>query len=302
MTETLIKAAHRAFDGVDGILVINMDSRPERYAHFMSTVGKYLPIEKVERFSAVPGRELKSYGKEPWFTEVTGERSVFWGGTGGCALSHRNAIAYARDKGWKNVLIFEDDVLVEPSEEGFLAVAKALKTLRGAYMFYLGYNRPSPFGYPYRRHGSAEVWKTDGVIAAHAYIVSSELYDDMLADLPKNDDDVWEWLSRYRAIDVYYRDFVAYWLGVNIYVLSPILFAQKDGLSDIGLIAAEGIEVACRQAPRSLTTASGICRLFTYLYRRLKIWLNSLRTRRRALRGGLPGFSNKRHRDDIGEE
>lgn len=302
MTEFQIKAAQRAFDGVDGILVINMDARPERYAHFMSTVGKYLPEEKVTRFSAVPGRELKSYGKEPWFTELTGERSVFWGGTGGCALSHRNAIAYARKQGWRNVLIFEDDVLIEPSEDAFLAVAKTLKKLSGAYLFYLGYNRPSPFGYPYRRHGKAEVWKTSGVIAAHAYVVSAELYDDLLAGLPVNDDDIWEWLSRYRAIDVYYRDFVAYWFSVKVYVLNPILFAQKDGLSDIGLIAAEGIEVACRQAPRSLISSSGIWRVLTYPYRRVKVWLNSIRTRRRARRSGLPGFSRKRHKDDLVEE
>ena len=79
----LSSALAELYAQIDGILVINMDSSPERYEHFMSTVGVHLPAEKLERISAVAGRELPSYGKAPWFTEKTGERARFWGGTGG---------------------------------------------------------------------------------------------------------------------------------------------------------------------------------------------------------------------------
>lgn len=280
---------------VDGILVINMDTSSERYEHFISSVGKFLPEGKLERLSAVAGRELPSYGQEPWFSENTGERAGFWGGTAGCTLSHRNAIAYAREKGWRNVLIFEDDVYFEPSEDAFAAVKEALSTLRGPYMFYLGYNRPAPFGVKYCRCGKASVWRTEGVIAAHAYIVSAELYDSLLEAFPKADDDVWEWLGKYRAVDVLYRDFVPSWRGVKVYVLDPILCLQMDGESNIGLTAAGGSGEACRQTPRNYSSAAGMWHRLTSPCQRLKIKLNSLRTLLRTRRGGLPGARKPRH-------
>lgn len=294
-SDAVQRAGRAAFAGVDGILVINLDSSPLRYERFMAEVGKFLPEEKLVRISAVPGRSLLSYGQEPWFTENTGERAVFWGGTAGCVLSHRNAIAYARNKGWRNVLIFEDDVSFEPSEDGFAAVGAALATLRGPYMFYLGYNRPAPFGVECFVRGGASVWRTDGVITAHSYIVSAELYDPLLKAFPQADDDVWEWLARYRAVDVLYRDYVPKWRGVGIYVLNPIICLQVDGESDIGRNEAEGPTLACRQAPRSKYSLAGMWYMLTAPYRRMKIFLNSLRTLRRARRKGLPGAKRTSH-------
>ncbi len=295
MNDAMQQAGREALASIDGILVINMDTSPERYENFIASVGKFLPEAKLERISAVAGRELPSYGQAPWFTEKTGERARFWGGTGGCALSHRNAIAYARKKGWRNVLIFEDDVYFEPSEDAFAAVKKALATLRGPYIFYLGYNRPAPFGVEYCRCGTSAVWRTEGVIAAHAYIVSAELYDALLEVFPKSDDEVWEWLGKYRAVDVLYRDFVPTWRGVNVYVLAPILCLQTDGESNIGLNAAGGTGAACRQTPRNYRTAAGMWHWLTSPCRRLKIKLNSRRTHLRARRGGLPGARKPRH-------
>ena len=282
------------FEQIDGILVINMDSSPERFAHFMSTVGVHLPAEKLERISAVAGRELPSYGKEPWFTDKTGERARFWGGTGGCALSHRNAIAHARGKGWRNVLIFEDDVCLEASDDAIPLITEVLKNRTGAYLFYVGYNKPAPRGKVIARNGGAAVWRTDGVLATHAYIVSSELYEPLLNAFPANDDDIWEWLAKYRAVDVLYRDFVPHWPGVSVYVLDPILFHQRDGVSDIGLNAAEGVEVANRLSPRKLKGWKKLLNKMLIPLRRLKTRLNSLRTYYRASTQGLPGYKKKR--------
>ncbi len=279
---------------VDGILVINMDSSPERYTHFVENIGRYLPMDKVERFSAVPGRELASYNKTPWFTSNTGERAKFWGGTAGCALSHRNAIAYARNKGWRNVMIFEDDVCIEPSSDVFEIVSDTLKKLSGSYLFYLGYNKPSPYGCCIAAKGCASVWKSEGVIAAHAYIVSSELYEPLLNIFPQHDDDIWAWLSVYRAVDVLYRDFVPCWDGVSVYVVDPILFHQRDGMSDIGLNVAQGGDEANRQSPRCYKSVSGVLHLLSTPFRKLKVRLNSFRTRLRASKGGLPGYKKKR--------
>ncbi len=276
-------------ENIDGVAVINMDNRPDRFAQFMDKAGRYFPEEKVHRISAVVGRNLPSYGKAPWFTETTGERAGFWGGTGGCALAHRKAIEYAKARAWRHVLVFEDDVVIEFHEGAFDLLEKALSELTGPYMLYLGYNKPSPFGSRCMENRGLELWKTDGVIAAHAYIVSAELYDTLLEYMP-TEENVWEWLSIYRAIDVLYRDFLPYWKGVSVYVLHPIICVQDDAYSDIGQTAAEGKLLACRQAPGKESMLHRLC----LPLRKLKIKLNSCRTHRRALRGGLPGYRKRR--------
>lgn len=274
----------KLLENIDGIAVINMDSRPDRFAQFMAKAGVYLPEEKIQRISAVVGRELPTFAKAPWFTERTGERAGFWGGTGGCALAHRKAIEWAKEKQWRHVLVFEDDVVIEPHTGAVELLNRALEELTGPYMLYLGYNRPAPYGHCCMENAGLELWKTDGVIAAHAYIVSAELYDVLLAHMP-TEDNVWEWLSRYRAVDVLYRDFLPYWKGVSVYVLHPIICVQDDEFSDIGQNGAAGMAVACRQAPRK----ESLARKLTEPLRRLKIKCNSIRTQIRARRGGLPG-------------
>ncbi|MBQ9835841.1 MAG: hypothetical protein IJO34_05920 [Akkermansia sp.] len=279
----------KILEHIDGIAVINMDSRPDRFAQFMAKAGVYLPEEKIQRISAVVGRELPTFGKAPWFTERTGERAGFWGGTGGCALAHRKAIEWAKEKQWRHVMVFEDDAVIEPHPGAVELLNRALVELTGPYMLYLGYNRPAPYGRRCMENAGLELWKTDGVIAAHAYIVSAELYDELLAHMPK-EDNVWEWLSRYRAVDVLYRDFLPYWKGVSVYVLHPIICVQDDATSDIGQNDAAGMVLACRQSPRK----ESLWRKITEPLRRLKIKCNSIRTQIRARRGGLPGLRKRK--------
>lgn len=282
------------WDCLDGCVVINLDTRPERYEAFIETVAPVLPASKIHRISAVNGRELPSFGKAPWFTEATGSRANYWGGAGGCVLSHRNAIAYARSRNWRNVLIFEDDATLEKNADVISLLKNTFPSLNKPYLLYLGYNKPSPYGVCCAKHGEAALWKTGGVIAAHAYVVSAELYDALLAVLPAQDDDVWGWLARYRAIDVLYRDYVQYWRGVTVYVVYPILFVQNDAYSDILMGAPEGPESACWEEPRSVLSPKGIVYICSAPVRRLKIWLNSIRTRRRARRKGLPGYRREK--------
>ena len=90
---------HSAWDKVDGILVINLDTSRERMDKFLKDNEESLPLEKVHRLSAVLGRTLDSFGKPPWFTARTSERASYWGGAGGCTLSHAKAILTAKEKG-----------------------------------------------------------------------------------------------------------------------------------------------------------------------------------------------------------
>ncbi len=293
MAEENAVSPHAAcWNGVDGIVVINMDSHPERWVEFLRTVGACLPADRLHRLSAVVGVEIPGYGQAPWFTERTGERSRFWGGTAGCALSHRRAVEMARDKGWRQVLILEDDAVLAPmTPEADRMVARALR-LTGRYMLYLGFNKPRPYGRPVMEEGKSQLWQIEGVLATHAYLVPEAMYDLMLAVLPR-EENVWEWLARYRAIDTFYRSYLSMVPGVSTYAVIPQLFRQAEVASCISGLAGGAEASGCEGAPLLLDSPAGVWHRIVTPFRKLKIRLNSLRTLLRARHGGLPGMRKR---------
>ncbi len=284
------------WDMLDGVLVINMDTSTERLERFMAHHAPLFPSGKLQRLSAVAGRKLPGYGVPPWFTENTGERAAFWGGTAGCALSHRKAIEYAKAQGWRHVLIMEDDAQLEPTPEAEALVARALSELGEApYMLYLGYNRPTPLGSKRWRGESCDIWRVSGVLATHSYIVPASMYDIILGYLP-TEETVWEWLSVYKAVDVMYRSFVALHRGVRVYALYPMMSRQCDAVSDIGQNSMDGAAMSSMEPPRSAASPAGVLRFCFPILQKIKNRLNSVRTHRRALRGGLPGYKKRKRK------
>lgn len=279
---------HTVWSKVDRILVVNLDSSPERMTQFLRENAASLPEGRIERLSAVLGRALPTYGKAPWFTERTGERARFWGGTAGCALSHRRAIEKARAEGWQNVLIMEDDAVVRTDAAGLDAFEKALDTLTGDYMLYLGFNKPVPYGRKLYCGQGVDLWQVEGVLATHAYLLPSSMYDKVLNLLP-TEENVWEWLTRYRAVDSMYRDYLSALPGVRICALYPVLVDQGCTTSDIGGQQSQEAEYSCKRPPYSYNTLSGLIHRLLSPLHRIKVQLNSLRTQRRGRRIGLPG-------------
>lgn len=285
---------HPAWDLVDGILVINLDTSRERMDKFLQDNAETLPLDKVHRLSAVLGRSLPSFGKEPWFTERTAERASYWGGAGGCTLSHAKAIAMAKEKGWRNVLIMEDDVLTGQHPDALAMLEYALKNAEGDYMLYLGYSRPTPYGRSVQQAGEHALWQVEGVLSTFAYLVPESMYDRLLAIMP-TEETIWEWMSIHRAIDTFYKDTAASMPGVKIYAIQPDLVVHIDGVSDVSGSAITYTDKYDQTLkPHSYTTPAGIMHVLSTPFRRLKVKLNSIRTHRRALRGGLPGFRKRR--------
>lgn len=285
---------HSAWDKVDGILVINLDSSKDRMDKFLQDNGDRLPLEKVHRLSAVLGRSLPSYGKSPWFTERTGERASYWGGAGGCALSHAKAIATAKEKGWRNVLIMEDDVVTGMHPDALAMLEYALEHLNGKYMLYLGYSRPTPYGRSVQSSGEHALWKVEGVLSTFAYLVPESMYDSLLAVMPR-EETIWEWMSIHRAIDTFYKDTVATMPGVSIYAIQPDLVEHFDGVSDVSGTAVTYTDMYDKTlTPHSYSSMAGVLHLLSFPFRRLKVKLNAVRTHRRAMNGGLPGFRKRR--------
>lgn len=287
-------ALHPVWNEIDGILVINLDSSRERMDKFLADNAETLPLDKVHRLSAVYGRALPSYGKEPWFTACTAERASYWGGAGGCSLSHAKAIARAKAEGWRNVLIMEDDVVTGQHPDALAILEYALKNIKGDYMLYLGYSRPTPYGSAVQKSGEHALWQVEGVLSTFAYLVPESMYDRLLAVMP-TEENIWEWMSIHRAIDTFYKDTVASMPGVKIYAIQPDLVVHIDGMSDV---SGSSVTYTGRYdqtlIPHSYTTPAGIIHVLSAPFRRLKVKLNAIRTHRRALNGGLPGYRKRR--------
>jgi GR25 family glycosyltransferase involved in LPS biosynthesis len=88
-------------DYFDKVVVVNLDTRPDRLTRFVNriellgeTIGK-----TIERFSAVDGKTIP--------VDQINNRSA---GAAGCKKSHLDIIADCRKNKVKSVLILEDDV------------------------------------------------------------------------------------------------------------------------------------------------------------------------------------------------
>jgi GR25 family glycosyltransferase involved in LPS biosynthesis len=80
---------------IDKIIYINLERRNDRREHIETQLTKYNLIHKTERFNAIDFPDFGIYG---------------------CGMSHLSVIKIAKEKGYKNILILEDDFefLVEP--------------------------------------------------------------------------------------------------------------------------------------------------------------------------------------------
>lgn len=217
------------WDMVDGALVVNLDTRPDRWLDLQARTVGFIPPPKLHRLPATLGSALPGFGAPPWFRGRKRDRT--WAGRAGCALSHRMAITHAKEQGWRTVLILEDDIELEPALAEVLAdLPKALHSTDWD-VCYLGFTDPVS---PYReirelpaRHALCAV---SGCSTTHAYLLRESSYDLLLQKMPTVEN-IWHWISRHRAIDRwYYRNLTRYF---NVYVVSPAIINQQGGFSDI---------------------------------------------------------------------
>lgn len=216
---------------VDGVLVVNLDSRPDRWQHVQHITAGLIPSEKLTRLPATAGVSLPGYGRRPWFRGRKRDRT--WAGRAGCALSHRAAIAHARAQGWQTLLILEDDIVPTAALGGVLAALPKALARQQWDVCYLGYTDPVP---PYRTLADLpeghKLCRIYGANTTHAYLLRSTTYDWLLARLPEAKE-IWPWISQHRAIDRwYYRNLARRFV---VTAVSPAIINQGAGFSDITL-------------------------------------------------------------------
>lgn len=156
---------------VDSIIYINLDSRKDRNEEILNEIRRIgFPEHKIHRLSAV---------KRSW-------------GALGCALSHKAALEFIIEHGWKRTLILEDDAgfedkNVERWNNGINEVSSFIESSgdddtnsKWDVIFLGGFVRDTngPIKTDYKT-----LWRTKNTSCAHAYIVRGNYVPKMYNEI-----------------------------------------------------------------------------------------------------------------------
>ncbi len=155
----------------------------------------------------------------------------------GCLDSHMICVKDAKKRGFENVLIFEDDVMINFGVlQQFYDNKTRLNIPKDFDMFYLGYNVNN--GYKYDKN----IMKIISAQCAHAYILNNQVFDYILENVEKDWTQFPEWNVRNeyekqqnfncRAIDLFYAKIVNHMRNKS-YGIYPLLCYQQETFSDI---------------------------------------------------------------------
>jgi glycosyl transferase family 25 len=187
------------FGFVDHVVYINLDHRTDRRVEIVAELALHFPPERVTRFSAIHSEK----------------------GLLGCVLSHIAVLEMAKEKGWKNVLVLEDDAMwTEHFEEAYATLARLSSGEYDAIMlsstcarWYLG------------------SLKLISAQTTAAYLVNSAYYDTLLSNF-RESRDLFEVSNDgpKHALDQHWKRLQA---QDNWFVVMPSLMQQRPGYSDI---------------------------------------------------------------------
>ena len=205
-------------DLFDNIRCINLEHRMDRWEHCLRQFDKY--NFKAERFGGVeyshPSRTRKQNGQI------------------GCWLAHYGAMMNAWDKGYKSLLILEDDfVITEPKDIFYKKVRAAYDQLPEDWdMFYLSAFFVKGYDYEEKESYSADLYKVNTAFTLHSVAYSRRGLEKVLALMSiANDDRMLELSDKYESIDWFMvREFQK---TNKCYAPKDLLCSQLNGYSDI---------------------------------------------------------------------
>ena len=214
-------------DYFDKIICINLDKRLDRWRDARAQFHKNGIT--VERFQAIEGNPRgwahvkdRIAGKDPG--DVNYIKPESFGGVAGCIASHTDIWKMAKEKGWGNVLIIEDDC---DFIENFITLfAERVNQIPADWdMIYLGGVHETRGGQFIPEKFSDHVLRCSRTITTTCYAIKSTVYDLAL-------DIVFEEVPWFHtAIDGYLG---AYVQGkCNAYCFHPPLVWQRGSHSDI---------------------------------------------------------------------
>jgi GR25 family glycosyltransferase involved in LPS biosynthesis len=199
----------------DKIYCINLDRRTDRWEECEKIFSKLNLV--VERFSAEDGKLLTLPHGDAYNAEIAG------------AISHTNVIKDAKEKGYKNILILEDDVEFHPDFE--ILLDKMFSQVPNDWeMLFFGGNHVQGF-----TNISENIQRLFGSYAIHAYGIKNDVYDIIIKFMSDKIDMVFNNKETKYTPSVaadYFMAFLHKTLTVYGFK-NPHLAWQRTGFSDI---------------------------------------------------------------------
>ncbi len=209
---------------VDKIFVVNLDERKDRWDNIVLEFGRIgIPQEKYERFSAIRP-EFKDL-PEKWHNKLVSPHKrnpEYIRSTIGCKMSQNACVQIAKERGYKNIIICEDDVaFVFPKHTTYDILDLVVTQLSQCeyHMCYLSGNhlqKPMDCGL-----ADSHLYKTFGTLAAHAYFLNCSIFDYIIENM----------MGEGCELDNYYISYIQ--KQGKSYTIRPGLVTQKPGYSDI---------------------------------------------------------------------
>jgi glycosyl transferase family 25 len=205
--------------------IINLDNRPDRWESIQKQI-RFLKLKNVERFSAINRTQIdpelfRAFNVGAWRQQrIDMYDEQYIAGTVACIESHLACIRDAKQKGYPEILILEDDAEFRLYSGIVLRkVAKQLKHLNWDVLFLGGrYDRRDGL----KKKVSKNLLQITDVIETHAYIIRPSAYDKILQEVPQ----------KLLPIDWYYSTVLQY--ESTCLALNPMIAFQKiNELSDI---------------------------------------------------------------------
>ena len=153
----------------DNIYVINLDRRKDRYEKIKYKLDK-LNI-KFERFSAIDGNNIKD-DEYDFSRFIQGYGMLENKYALACLRSHVEIIKDAKSKGYKRILILEDDVLISSNIKAYLQRIRNIDNWKLLYLGSSQYNWNVEFieGFFYSKKS----------LGTFAYAIDESMYEDLL--------------------------------------------------------------------------------------------------------------------------
>ncbi len=175
-------------DNIEKIIYINLERRKDRREEIENEFRRMeIPEDKIVRFEAIP----HSYGLV------------------GCGQSHRRVLEIAKENGWKNILILEDDfdfvVSKEELIESFQYFFEKMENQTWDVLM-ISYNLFHPEHYIIDFNNDEKIGKIGFAQTASGYLVNQHYYDTLINNISEGnfllEQTRYHWLY---ANDVYWK-------------------------------------------------------------------------------------------------
>lgn len=199
---------------VDKIYVINLPSRPDRLEEFKNSSSKIGFDFQV--FKAFGPKEIEEIiNSNDFYKMMNINQDHYRKSAAGCFLSHLTIIKEAKEKGYKKIMILEDDCdFTENFADKFHTLFEKLPD--NWDFLYLSGSLPE---FVEKFDGHARVSQ---VFTTHSYVLNHTAYDRII-----------EYLSKYfliKEVDACYTDLHK---NLNSFIALPFLTYQRGSFSDI---------------------------------------------------------------------